>query len=225
MTDAFYRLGSDMSAKIKTVAKQYGLDAGDVAEAIAEGGKKLERLPSEVFDKFFRRSGSKPSAIVTVNKHQKRNDPMKLSPTQEAARILAEYKAEKRAKELASPIEAIHKANHDPVLASDHYTQLMKRVAQASSNEIAKVKGTRPKVVHAQPDSDKAPDDDGEPLDKKIARIMREKGWGVDKFDLAASQAINDGPRRFATTSETDLNGGSPRQVTGANLNPRPLSP
>jgi hypothetical protein len=115
--------------------------------------------------------------------------------------------------------EAIIKAKQAPVLSSTHYADLQKRVALANAIQIAKIKGKTPHPVLAQSDGDDDDDGDGEPLHKKIARLMKERGWGVDKFDLAASEAMKAeppqrGPRPVAAGR---INTGS-REILGDNL-------
>ena len=100
----------------------------------------------------------------------------------------------------------------------------MKRVAAANNAEIAKSKGKTPHVEYADPSDDR--DDDEESLDKKIARLMKERGWGADKFDLAASEAMKtSNPRtgppnaqsRIATTrTETNINDTTAKQAPPA---------
>lgn len=107
------------------------------------------------------------------------------------------------------PIEAIKKSNADPVLSPNHYELLQKRVAQAASAEIAKIKGGRvPHVELAQPDSSKG--DDGKHVD-----------WSDDKQATAAYR------REKAAKAQwhDGENSRAERRVTGENLNPRPLSP
>jgi hypothetical protein len=147
-----------------------------------------------------------------VQVHAKReDDPMKLSPMEEATKLLREYHAEKLAK-ANDPIAEIRKANADPVLSSNHYAELMKRYAAHNAAEIAKVR--QPRVELAQPDGD----DDG-PVDwsddKAATRAYR-------KEQAAKASGANGPPNaqdRFSTRTETGINDGKPRQVTGANVN------
>jgi len=61
-----------------------------------------------------------------------------------------------------------------------------------SPNElaIAKATGKAPRVQLAQPAGGDGNGDDDEPMSKKIARLMKERGWGIGKFDLAASEVL-----------------------------------
>jgi hypothetical protein len=143
----------------------------------------------------------------------RKDEPMKLSPSEEAEKLLKEYAIDK-ARKAAADAESIHKLNAEPELRRDHYAELMKRYAAHNAAEIAKVR--QPKVEHAQPDDD-GPIDWSD--DKAATRAYRK--------EQAAKASGRQGPPnaqdRFSTTSETDLNGGTPRQVSGANINPRPL--
>jgi len=75
------------------------------------------------------------------------------------------------------------------VRRSDDYRQMQERVALADAIEVAMATGKVPQVRLAGGDGG---GDDDEPLDKKIARIMRENGWNASKFDLAATQALKE---------------------------------
>jgi hypothetical protein len=166
-----------------------------------------DRIAKQIYD----------SGIITKARRERRANamPNTLSPTEEAAKLLKEYAIDKRAKEAAGDVGSVHKLNAEPELRSDHYSELMKRVAARDAAEIAKVRA--PRVQHAQPDTDT------ETMAEKIARYMKA---GLN-WDQAATKAMGppNAQERFATTSETDINGGSPRRVSGANINPRPLSP
>jgi hypothetical protein len=221
----------------------------------------MVQVPEAVIDEVCEELAQKITKMMEVKQaaariharmqhiHVKRKDePMKLSPTDEAAKVLAEYHAAKRAND---PIAEIHKANRDPVLSSNHYAELMKRYAAANAAEIAKSRGnppayldpewlkpgmeidwsnpvdaTRayraeklakskvPHVEHAQPDGDDDEKTDWND-DKSATRAYRR--------EQAAKASGRNGPPnaqdRFSTTSETDINGGSRRQVSGANVN------
>jgi hypothetical protein len=122
---------------------------------------------------------------------------------------------------VGDPISAIHKSNASPVLAKNHYESLMRRVADASAAEIAKIKGKVPHVEHAQPDSSKDDDKDVNWLDDKEASAAHR----CEQAAKAQGQHHGDNrPDRFSTRSEDNLNGEPRRLETQADrMNPKPL--
>jgi hypothetical protein len=247
---AKYDDGNGKPVRCEVVFKKSAADAR-IEAAIDE---VCERLAKQIFD----------SGMITKARQQIRsaNMPNTLSPSEEAAKLLKEYAADKARR--ATDAESIHKFNASAELRRDHYSRLMKMVAEHDAREIAKSrgdvpaylgpewlkdgmvidwnspedasravraerlaksKGEVPKVVHAQPSSDTDTDSDDESVAEKIARYMK-AGLNWDQAATKAIQGPANAQERFATTAETNLNGGSPRQVvSNSRINPRPLSP
>jgi hypothetical protein len=88
-------------------------------------------------------------------------------------------------------VKAIHKLNAATSRSSSDYADMQKRIALRDQLEIAKSTGKSPKVRMAQPEGKGGGSDDDEPLSKKIADYLKAKGWGVDKFDIAATAVLS----------------------------------
>jgi hypothetical protein len=181
--------------------------------------------------------------ILAENENQrtaKMEKPLSPKAAAKIARYLAEHGGRSKAPitlakvsfldQMADDVaDEIAKSNASPTLEPNHYENMQKRLALHNQIQIDKAKGKQPRVEAAQPPG--GSDDDGEELSEKIARIMKERGWGVDKFDLAASEALKEHglgqhrddnrPHRFSTRTETNINDEPRIPVAGANINPK----
>jgi hypothetical protein len=192
----------DLGARI--IARRDEILAENAKQRTAKMEKPLSPNAANKIRKYLAENGGRSNAPVTLPKLSFLKD-----------------MADKNADEIA-------KANASPTLSPNHYEQMQARYALHNQIQIELAKSKSPKVEHASPPGGSDSDDD-EPLDKKIARIMKERGWGVDKFDLAASEALkgqgqhrrDNDHDRFATQSETGLNDEPRRSVTGDNINPK----
>jgi hypothetical protein len=189
---------------------------------------------AEVDPDLGKRILARRDEILAENAKQRTAKMQPLSP--KASAKIARYLAENSNRRSSAPItlakvsilddmldknaDEIAKANANPTLAPNHYADMQKRLALHNQIQIEKAKGKQPHVEHAQPNGGGSGGDDDEPLDKKIARIMKERGWGVDKFDLAASEALKGEP---IGSQSKPVNTGQQRGVTGDDLT-RPIS-
>jgi hypothetical protein len=117
----------------------------------------------------------------------KRSDTMPVTKTKQSDEALTKAVSQALA---TDPVAEIHKLNAAKDRSPNAYADLMKQVAARDAAGVEMAKGKSPRVQLAQPSGGDGGGDNGDDLSKKIMALMKERGWGIGKFDLAASEVL-----------------------------------
>jgi hypothetical protein len=137
------------------------------------------------------------NALNKTEPRSKRMDELSAGAIIKAAKYLAAYFDKRRAQApmpapMLAPLplqmptrasigEQVIKANQNPVLSPNHYVEMQKRIAEASAIAVAEAKGVRV-----------APPNGGQQLYEKVSKLMKDRGWDMNRFDQAVTKTMRE---------------------------------